>query len=157
MIGRYLDGKAPAPPSSEELTASEQGLIDAQEQAFTGMTAAMDAIAPHEACKAVWGFVRKANAYVEEVTPWALAKDDAQRRRLEVVLYHLADGLRIMAPMLAPILPRSSQELWERLDQPGSIHDARFDEHVTWGALAEGARIALGDPLFPRLEDTGAS
>src|SRR5687767_13928080 len=100
----------------------------AQEQAFDQMVAAVDAIAPHDACKAVWGFVRKANSYVEEVSPWVLAKDAEQRRRLEVVLYQLTDALRIMALMLAPIMPRAADELWTRLDQVGSVHAARFAE-----------------------------
>ena len=156
MIGRYLDGKAPAPPSDAELTSSEVALIAAQREAFEGMIAAIDRIAPHDACKSAWGFVRKANSYVEEVAPWVLAKDPGQRRRLEVVLYQLADALRIMAVMLAPIMPRSSQDLWNRLGQDGSVEEARFDEHIAWGLLAEGTTVASGAALFPRLETSPA-
>jgi methionyl-tRNA synthetase len=120
------------------------------------MTRAIDEIAPHDACKAAWSFVRKANAYVEEVKPWALAKDPEQRRRLEVVLYQLADALRIMAVMLAPIMPRAAQELWARLDQSGPVSDATFDEQVAWGLLRQGAAVGAGEALFPRLETSPA-
>ena len=50
--------------------------------------------AVHDACKASGRFVKKLKAYVEEVAPWALAKDPDQRRRLEVVLYKLLDSWR---------------------------------------------------------------
>jgi methionyl-tRNA synthetase len=157
MVGRYLGGATPKPPAEDELTESELALMSAQQEAFAGMEAAIDDIAPHEACKAAWGFVRKANAYVEEVTPWALAKDDAQRRRLEVVLYQLCDSLRLLALMLAPVLPRATQEIWARVGQEGDVHRATFAEHASWGLLAEGTQIATGDALFPRLEDTSAA
>ena len=157
MIGRYLEGTIPTPPKEDELIGPDAELMKAQATAFDGMTQAIDAIAPHEACKAAWGFVRKANAYVEEVAPWSLAKDPDARRRLEVVLYQLADALRIMAVMLAPVIPRAGQDLWERLGQPGEVTAATFDEHVVWGRLEQGLSVSAGSPLFPRLEDARSS
>ena len=153
MVGRYLDGKVPRPPSDEELEDADRDLTETQRSAFAAMEAAIDAIAPHEACKAAWTFVRKANAYVEEVTPWALAKDADQRRRLEVVLYQLTESLRLMALMLAPVIPRAAQELWARLGQTGDVHARTFPADGGWGSLDEGTTIATGDPLFPRLDE----
>ena len=117
------------------------------------MTAAVDDIAPHEALKSAWKFVSAANAYVEEVTPWALAKDPEQKRRLEVVLYHLADSLRLMSLMVFPAIPRAAEELWTRLGLEGSAAEQMFPEQMKWGLLVEGSSIATGDPLFPRIEN----
>jgi len=96
--------------------------------------------------------VRKTNAYVEEVAPWALAKDDAKRRRLEVVLYELADALRLLAIMVAPITPRAAQELWTRLGLAGSVEGRNLNEDARWGLTPAGSAVHTGPPLFPRVD-----
>ena len=153
MIGRYLDGAVPSPPGDDELEAVDTKLVDVQKSAWNDMSAAVDAIAPHEALKAAWRFVGATNAYVEEVAPWALAKDPDKRRRLEVVLYHLADSLRLMSLMVFPAIPRAAQELWKRLGYDNALSDHSFPQEGRWGLLPEGAKVTVGDPLFPRIED----
>jgi methionyl-tRNA synthetase len=154
MVERYLDGVLPAPPEAGELTDAERALMETQEAAFSDMTDAIDDIAPHEALKAVWGFVRKANAYVEGVAPWALAKDDARRRYLEIVLYQLTDALRLMALMISPAMPRTAQELWSRLGLEGVVEELRFPDDLHWHRSSEGTKVNGGPPLFPRLEQS---
>jgi methionyl-tRNA synthetase len=153
MITRYLRGAIPRPPDTGELTDSESALVDVQRTAFDGMTRAIAALAPHEALKVGWELVRRANAYVEEVAPWQLAKDDAQRRRLEVVLYHAADALRLLALMTSPIMPRAAQDLWARLGLDGIVEEMAFSDALEWGLLPEGSTVTTGAPLFPRVED----
>jgi methionyl-tRNA synthetase len=153
MLTRYLDGVVPDPPRPEEGTATEEGLVEVHRDAFAGMVSAIDAIAPHDALKACWRFVRKANSYVEEVTPWVLAKDPSEARRLEVVLYMLADSIRLLALMTAPIMPRAAQGMWERLGLDGEVTGRTFDSDGRWLLLPGGSKVAAGDPLFPRVED----
>lgn len=153
MITRYLDGVVPQPPSDAELEAADEGLRHTYQEAFAGMERAIDDIAPHEALKSAWAFVRKANAYVEEVTPWALAKDAGRRRRLEVVLYHLVDALRLMALMVSPIAPRAAQELWRRLGLDGAVESRNYATDGRWGLFTAGTKVVGGDPLFPRVEE----
>jgi methionyl-tRNA synthetase len=153
MITRYLDGRIPAVPKEAEVEFPDQALIEVQAEVFDEMRAAVDALQPHDALKACWRFVRKANAYVEEVAPWSLAKDRYQRRRLEVVLYQLADALRLMALFTFPAVPRAAQELWSRLGLDGLVDGHAYPDHLHWGLLPEGARVTIGDPLFPRIED----
>jgi methionyl-tRNA synthetase len=152
MMDRYLDGLVPARPEGGEVTESELALRSVQSEALERMAAAVDAIAPHESLRSAWSFVRKANAYVEEVAPWVLAKDTARRRRLEVVLYELADALRILALMLSPVVPRASQELWSRLGLQGSVEQHTFAD-AQWGLLEPGTRVGKGPVLFPRIEE----
>jgi methionyl-tRNA synthetase len=156
MIGRYLDGVVPEPPGPDEGTAAEEGLIAMHKESFEGMVAAMDAIAPHDALKECWKLVRKANAYVEEVAPWVIAKDPEQRRRLEVVLYMLADSLRLLALMTSPIVPNAAQGLWERLGLDGDVVDRSYATDNRWLLLPAGSKVAAGDALFPRIDDTTA-
>ncbi len=156
MIGRYLDGIVPEPPTADETTPSESALVATQEAAFAEMQRAMDEVALHDVLKAAWSFVRKANSYVEEVTPWTLAKDPASARRLEVVLYFLADSLRLLALMTAPIMPRSTKELWERLGLGGRVEEHSLGDEMAWGRLVSGAKVRTGDPLFPRIEEAAS-
>ncbi|CAN5605833.1 methionine--tRNA ligase [soil metagenome] len=153
MIGRYLEGRIPQAPSPAELQPSDDALRRAFDDSLAGMRRAVDEVAPHDALKAAWEFVRKANAYVEEVTPWKLAKEEAGRRRLEVVLYELADALRLMALMISPIAPRATQELWSRLGLEGSVAHRTLPSDGRWELLVEGAEVTTGAPLFPRLEE----
>jgi methionyl-tRNA synthetase len=157
MVERYLDGAIPDVPNDSELTEAEDGLIKAQQDSYTHMERSFDLIAPHQACKAAWFFVRKANAYVEEVAPWSLAKSDADRRRLEVVLYQLCDALRLIALLVSPIVPRAAQGIWERLGLDGEIARQTWPEHGSWGLLRPGTKVSSGDSLFPRIDETAAS
>jgi methionyl-tRNA synthetase len=154
MVSRYLDATIPAPP--QELEPADKELRAVYEESMGAMEEAIDRIAPHDALKAMWRFVKKANSYVEEVAPWALAKDDAQRARLEAVLYHLADSLRLIALIAFPVCPRAAQSLWERLGLSGRVEDHTFPDAGRFGLLPEGGRITVGDPLFPRFEEESA-
>jgi methionyl-tRNA synthetase len=153
MVDRYLGGVIPEPAHESELEDIDRELIQTQAVAFEEMSRAVDDIAPHEALKAAWAFVRKANAYVETVTPWALAKDESNKRRLEVVLYQLADALRLMSLMTFPIVPRAAQELWTRLGLPGNVVEKSYKSDGKWGLLPAGSKSVVGDPLFPRVEE----
>ena len=153
MIDRYLDGSIPSSPSESEITEADRDLQSTQDRSFAGMEAAMDAVSPSDALKSCWSFVRKANAYVEEVAPWALAKDENQRRRLEVVLYQLAESLRLLALMTSPIMPGVAQELWNRLGLEGEVASQIYSESLRWGLLPEGSKVRVGDPLFPKVEE----
>jgi methionyl-tRNA synthetase len=153
MITRYLGGSIPEPVTEEELEDADRSLRETFDASFETMQTAVDQIAPHEALKAVWAFVRKANAYVEEVTPWALAKDETKRRRLEVVLYQLTDGLRLMSLLVSPAMPRAAQQLWERLGLRGDVARRGFQNDARWGLLPAGLEVAAGAALFPRLDD----
>lgn len=153
MVDRYLGRAVPARPATDELTDSEASLRSTYKQSLTEMESAVADLATHDVLKAAWRFVRKANAYVEEVAPWTLAKDDGQRRRLEVVLYELCESLRLICLMIWPACPRAAQDLWGRLGLDGSLDDRSFEADGRWGGLEAGALVTKGDALFPRLED----
>jgi methionyl-tRNA synthetase len=154
MIARYLGGAVPIEAEEEEKEGPERGFEAVFEQTVAQMTAAMNELSLHEALKAAWTFVRRANAYVEEVAPWALAREESSKRRLEVVLYVLADALRLIALITSPITPRASQELWRRLGLNGSVHDCSLDSEGRWGLLPHGASVEPGTALFPRIEES---
>jgi len=84
-----------------------------------------------------------------------LAKDPANRARLETVLYTICESLRAIAVLYNPLMPKKMQDLWGQLgaDGLGALADQRIDGVAVWGQLPVGASVTKGDSLFPRLEE----
>lgn len=102
----------------------------------------------HSALAAVFDLVNQCNQFIDSEKPWALAKDPEQATRLDAVLYHLADSLRLVAILLSPVLPRAAAGIFRQLawEKPFTLKDA------AWGALPDGHTLSSPTPLFPRYE-----
>ncbi len=104
----------------------------------------------NDALKEVWAFISRANKYIDETAPWLLAKDEASAARLESVMYNLAEALRIIAILAAPVIPSSVENMWKQLglgEFNGTLEQAK-----TWGLYPAGTAVAKGEPIFPRFE-----
>jgi methionyl-tRNA synthetase len=93
--------------------------------------------------------VRRLNRLVEEREPWTLAKDDAKAAELDQALFSVANGLRIAAILLWPVIPGSCEKVLAALGEPA---DEVSLARAAWDAGTPGATVAPGDPLFPRVE-----
>ena len=105
-----------------------------------------------QALAAVWDIVGRANGYLVEKEPWKLAKDPAKRDELASVLYASAELLRILAILIAPIMPGAAERLWEQLGIEEPLAHQRVPGAITWGGLRPGTRTTKGGSLFPRLD-----
>ena len=86
---------------------------------------------------------------MEEREPWTLAKDEARAAELDQALFSVANGLRIAAILLWPVIPGSCEKVLAALGEPADdVSLAR----TAWDAGTPGATVAPGDPLFPRVE-----
>ena len=99
----------------------------------------------------VWGFIGLLNRFIVQNEPWKLAQDPARRWALDSVLYTVAEGLRMVAVLIAPVMPRSASGLWQRLGVGGDAATTSL-EHLHWGELKPGRPIARGEALFPRID-----
>ncbi len=102
----------------------------------------------HEALDTLWVFVRAMNAYIDERAPWKLAKstEPADREKLEATLAHLAEGLRLVAVAIAPIMPTIAKRLHECL---GLEAPATFAGNFEWSGVTAGKTLAASAILFP--------
>jgi methionyl-tRNA synthetase len=114
-------------------------------------TAWMDGYQIHLALETVWAFVSRCDQLVETTAPWKLAKDPAQAGRLDAVLYTLAESLRILAILAAPVLPRASAAILGQLNVPG----APLLAAAKWGGLQDQHQLSQPVPVFPRIEAEG--
>jgi methionyl-tRNA synthetase len=113
----------------------------------------MDRLELSTAVTSLWKLVGRANKYIDEQAPWALAKDPAKAGQLQNVLYSLAESLRILGVALTPFLVYTPEKIWDQLGlEPDQVRTLPWEEAVAWGGLKAGTPIRRGAPLFPRIE-----
>lgn len=145
MIGQYFGGVLPARGKAEGVDGE---LIAMAEGAYAKVRACMDALNAPDALAEIFALISRANKYIDETTPWILAKDESKRERLGTVLYNLAETVRICAVLLKPFLTHAPAQILKSLSFP---EDAGFDS-LHFGTLQAGAKIEKLPPLFPRID-----
>ena len=148
MIEKYCEGKVPAVAAGAELA---QALNATVAKADTAMVA----LDFQGGINAVMDFCKKVNGYVTEKEPWILAKDPANKAELEEVLYNTAESLRALAVLLHPVMPATTEILWESLGANaaiGSLGAQTISNVAKWGQLPQGTVVTKTPVLFPRLE-----
>ena len=145
MTEKYFDGVIPQP---QQPTDFDEDLRAAAAQTVRDYTAAMDTYHVADASEAVFTLLRRANKYIDETTPWALAKDESLRPQLATVLYNLLETIRIGAVLLTPFLPQTAAKICQRLSA-----DADYESVLDFGGLKSGVKLQPGAILFERLDE----
>jgi methionyl-tRNA synthetase len=104
---------------------------------------------------AVRSFIDTVNGYVTVQEPWKLAKDPDKQDRLATVLYTIAECLRGVAILYAPVMPSAMNDLWASLGADkaiGALAEQSVASSGDWGRSVPGTTITKGSALFPRLE-----
>lgn len=102
------------------------------------------------ALEEIWKIVRRSNKYIDETTPWVLAKDEKKKERLDTVLFNLADCIRIISILINPFMKNTSEEICRQL--------GIGEENIQWEKTFKrdetlvGNIVTKGKILFPRLE-----
>lgn len=138
MLKRYRNGVVPE--RSNELSSEA-------EKAVAETRSLLEQNQLQGALQAIWSLVARANQYVDQTAPFKLAKDPAQAKKLDDVLYNLAETCRILAVLLWPFLPGTAEKIYAQL---GLKDDPNKFSAASWGGLAAGNQIGDPAPLFPR-------
>ncbi|SHH06227.1 methionine--tRNA ligase [Desulfosporosinus lacus] len=147
MIVKYRDGIIPRPSQDGELELELKALSSEVKKAVDGSLRRCD---PASALEEIWRFVARCNKYVDETSPWALAKHEEQKERLDTVLYTFAECIRIMAILTAPFMPGIPSKICELLGKDERL--IRWEEADQWGIAEAGIKVQKGEPLFPRID-----
>ncbi len=145
MVYKYFDGVIQAPTCKE---AIDDELINLALSTPGKVEASIDALKIPEALESIWTLISRANKYIDETTPWILAKDEEKKERLGTVLYNLLETLRFVSVMISPFLTETSVK----------INDQLNTKVTTWESLKEfngtvaGDKVAKGDVIFPRID-----
>ncbi|HAR6520751.1 TPA: methionine--tRNA ligase [Staphylococcus pseudintermedius] len=150
MINKYFDGELPAyqGPTHELDEEMEQMALDTV-QAYHE---SMDKLQFSVALSTVWKLISRTNKYIDETTPWILAKDESQKAALGNVMAHLVENIRFAAVLLRPFLTHAPYQIFEQLH----IHNEAlhgFEGLATYGQLTESIMVTeKPQPIFPRLD-----
>ncbi len=147
MITQYFGGVVPNNKAAEDI---DRDLISLCESALGKVRADVEKLLIPESLGEIFRLIQRANKYIDETMPWVLAKDPEKKDRLGTVLYNLAETIRISAVLLAPFMPATAQNIFDRL-QLGKLPND-FASVKKFGGLKSGGGVTKGDALFPRLD-----
>ena len=147
MIEKYNGGFVP------ELTDAKDAVDDDLKAVATGAAAKveanMDKFAFNMALEDIWTVVRRANKYIDETMPWVLAKDEAQKPRLDNVLHNLAESIRIISILIHPFMHTTADEIRKQLGLWYS--DVAWEDAFVF-EMMQGEQVKKGKAIFPRLD-----
>lgn len=149
MEKKYFGQIVPA-PAGEEGTDAE--LKAACVKAFANLKTDMDDFHVADALAGIFEMLSRANKYIDETTPWTLAKDEANRGRLGTVLYNLMEAIRWGAVMLLPFIPATAEEILNELGTDKRGFDTLGDVSA-FGGMAVGAKVGDSKVLFARVDE----
>ena len=147
MVEKYFGGTLPTERQESELDTELRTMASTLRDRYE---AEMERFQFQNALEQVFKTIQRANKYIDENAPWALAKDPANRVRLATVMYHLLETIRICATLLTPFMPESAEKIF---DQIGACQGCRtWEKANVWGSLRPDATVHKGEALFPRID-----
>ncbi|HDD6986138.1 TPA: methionine--tRNA ligase [Staphylococcus aureus] len=150
MVNKYFDGELPA--YQGPLHELDEEMEAMALETVKSYTESMESLRFSVALSTVWKFISRTNKYIDETTPWVLAKDDSQKDMLGNVMAHLVENIRYAAVLLRPFLTHAPKEIFEQLN----INNPQFMEFSSleqYGVLTESIMVTgQPKPIFPRLD-----
>ena len=140
MAGKYFGGKVKAGGTASEFDSE---LISCADETVQKYYSLMDIYHNAEACDTVMNLAKRCNKYIDETAPWVLAKDESKKSELETVLYNLLECIRILANLLAPIMPESAEAIKSQLCCDNAV--------LSFGEVKEYS-VGAATPLFARID-----
>lgn len=147
MIDKYNGGIIPAPEQEERI---DEDLVRLATTTPAHAAKELDKLNFPGALEQIFALVSRANKYIDETTPWVLAKDDKYRPRLMSVLYNLAECIRIVTILLKPFMPALAPRVSAQLGV--DLTNATWADATTWAMTPAGTKVSKGDALFPRVD-----
>ena len=146
MVIRYCDGIVPAAePGSSPFQSTLESIV-------ASLGANLREFTLPKLLAEIWGVVGHMNRYIVDEQPWVLAKDTARKQQLHNVLYNNCEGLRMIAALIAPVVPDSADAIWRQLGLQKKASQSRLVD-LSWGLLAPGTKLGEVTAVFPRIED----
>ena len=146
MCNKYFDGVV---ENKNVLEIVDKDLIDVALNSAKKYNEKMNELKLQEAISEIWELVRRSNKYIDETMPWSLAKDEYKKDRLATVLYNLIESIRMIAVMIEPIIPITSEKIFEYINS-----DKKELESINeFGKYVSGTKVEVAKPLFERIDE----
>ncbi|HEY5575201.1 MAG TPA: methionine--tRNA ligase [Clostridiaceae bacterium] len=145
MIEKYFDSVIPAPTKKEEI---DEDLIRVALETPLIVEKLMNELKIPDAIEQIWTLIGRANKYIDETTPWILAKDEAKKERLGTVLYNLVESIRIVSVLVSAFLPGTSKKINDQI----KAEETSWESILTFGVIKAGNKVVKGEIIFPRID-----
>jgi methionyl-tRNA synthetase len=145
MSKKYFDGVVYKPNKFEEI---DNDLINSAKTLGNRIEQKMNDLKVADAIDEIFELCRKSNKYIDDTTPWILAKDETKKERLQTVLYNLLETIRISSVYLSAFLPDTADEIFKQLNtQNRSISSTKTFDGMDTGIILNEPKI-----LFARID-----
>ncbi len=141
------------PTASQKNETYDVELRTLAEDTVYQVTRNMDQMSFNIALENIWTLIRRTNKYIDQTEPWLLGRDESKKERLNQVIYHLAESLRIISLLVYPFMPSTALKMWNQLGIKENIEKMMIPEDTRWGKLKTGIQVNPGENLFPRIEE----
>ena len=145
MINKYFDGEVSNKGVSEEI---DNNLIKEAESLYIKVENYMNKLEVPKALDSIFDLFRSLNKYIDETTPWILAKDDSKKDRLATVLYNLIEGIRIGTVLLRPFIPGTTEKIFKQINTDNTSYDSVKE----FGGYKSRTKVGIPEVLFQRIE-----
>lgn len=146
MIEKYCGGIVPAAETEDDF---DRELKEIAVGAGAKVDAAMDKFAFNQALEEIWVLVRRANKYIDEKTPWILAKDPEKKAELDTCMHNLAESIRIVSILIYPFMHTTSDKIRKQLGL--WYTDVAWEDAFTFDMMYQ-EQVKRGENIFPRLD-----
>ena len=144
MTNKYFDGVISNSKVNEEIDTE---LINKASNLKSVVDKNMEKLYISDALEEIFNFLRECNKYIDDTTPWVLAKEEKQER-LQTVLYNLLESIRISSVLLTPFMPTTTEKIFKQLNTNLNTYDTLNE----FGALENNHKLGQIEVLFKRIE-----
>lgn len=153
MAEKYFAGEVREPEGHNDL---DRELIRTAGEVIEEYRQSMEKYELSNALGTVWRLVSRANKYIDETTPWILAKDEGNAGRLGTVMFNLMESIRIITVLVTPFMPKLPDRIWEQVGLLDKAEARSWESIQAWGQFPVGTKVRRGQALFPRIETDSA-
>ena len=146
MTKKYFEGIVPAPEKTDALDGELKAVVS---EAVKNSVELMSGYRVADSLSEIFSMLRRANKYIDETMPWALAKNEDDKPRLRTVIYNLLEVIRIAAVMLTPYIPATAERIFAQL----GTDKTELDTAYTFGVLEAGKPLGEASTLFARIDE----
>ena len=146
MANKYSNGVINNAGVKEEV---DEDLINTVTDTVNKVSAKMDKLRVADAITEVFNLFKRCNKYIDETMPWALAKDEAKKDRLDTVLYNLVESISIGATLIEAFMPETSEKILAQINDT----KRELSECASFGQYKSGNKVTeKPEILFARLD-----
>ncbi|MBQ3016822.1 MAG: methionine--tRNA ligase [Clostridia bacterium] len=146
MTKKYFDGIVPTPGEETDL---DRDLKNTVIEAVNSARELMSGYHVADSLEVLFAALRRANKYIDETTPWVLAKNEEEKGRLATVIYNLLETVRIAAVVLTPYIPATAERIFSQL----GTDKCEYSTVSEFGALEAGKPLGEASTLFARVDE----